>query len=68
MRYRQGRHGSRPGMRVEVLWRKGVMHMDVWNLLAFVLKVLPDVIKLAKLIANKVKNKRRPKQQRQSGV
>ena len=59
MRYRQGRHGSRPGRRVEILQLKGVMPMDVWNLLAFVLKVLPDIIKLAKLIANKAKDKRR---------
>ena len=48
MRYRQWRQGF--------AFQKGrvalteVMHMKVWEILAFVLKVLPDIIKLVKLI------------------
>ena len=34
--------------------------MEVWTLIAFIVKVLPDIIKLAKLIAKAIKNKRRP--------
>ena len=43
-----------------ILYRKGGMPVEVWTLIAFVIKVLPDIIKLAKLIAKMLKNKRRP--------
>ena len=51
---------SRPGRRVEISYRKGVMFMHVYDILLFAIKALPDILKLAILIAVTVKSKRRP--------
>jgi len=51
---------SRPGRRVEISYLKGVMFMKVCDLMLIAIKVLPDIIKLAMLIAKAIKSKRRP--------
>ena len=56
----KGGTASRPERRVEILYRKGEMPVEVCTLIEFVIKILPDIIKLAKLIAKLIKNKRRP--------
>ena len=56
----KGGMASRPGRRVEILCRKGAMLMDVCDLLTLFVKLLPDFIKLAKLIIKAIKSKRRP--------
>ena len=51
---------SRLGRRVEISYRKGVKSMKICDLLLIVIKLLPDIIKLAMLIAKAIKSKRRP--------
>jgi len=57
----KGGMASRPERRVEISCLKGVMLMDVWKMLDIAIKILPYVIKLAVLIAKKIKAKRRPR-------
>ena len=58
----RGGTASHPGRRVENTLTKGGQVMEVWTLIAFVVaKLLPDIIKLAKLIAETKKNKHRPR-------
>ena len=56
----KGGTAPRPGRRVEISYLKGVKRMKVCDLLLIAIKALPDLLKLAILIADTVKNKRRP--------
>ena len=56
----KGGMALRPGRRVEISYLKGVMFMHVCDILLFAIKALPDMLKLAILIAVTVKSKRRP--------
>ena len=56
----KGGMASRPGRRVVAIFRKGGVAVEICDLFAWVIKILPDIIKLALLVADRIKNKHRP--------
>ena len=60
----EGGMASRPERRVEILYWKGAMLMSVCDLLILMVKLLPDLIKLAGLIIRAMKKQTPPLKQR----
>ena len=56
----EGGMASRPERRVEILYLKGAMLMSVCDLLILMVKLLPDLIKLAGLILKMTKKQTPP--------